>query len=252
MVYIKIVFILKFEAGDFIFNKKTTIKKTRIWELDFFRGVCILFVIYVHFTFDIAIFMNKNIELSVIFVILSEYGGILFVILSGICVTLGSHSTKRGLIVFSAGILISVVSFFFDRDLFISFGVLHLLGVCMIIYPLFKKMPIYIISIFSAIIIILGFYFYTFYIKSPYFFYLGLITNSYSSADYFPLFPNLGYFLVGIVLGRTLYKNKTTLFKKVPADILPIRFLTACGRNSLWIYLAHQPLIYLIMMVISH
>jgi len=227
-------------------------KKERIWELDFFRGICILFVIYVHFSFDINFFLNKSIEPSLFLTLLSEYGGIFFVILSGICVTLGSHSTKRGLIVFSAGILISIVSFIFYRDLFISFGVLHLLGLCMIMYPLFKKMPVYLISAIGLVIIVLGYYFATFYIKSPYFFYLGLTTSNYSSGDYFPLFPNLGYFLLGIVLGKTLYKNKTTLFEKFPSNTLPVRIITACGRHSLWIYLLHQPLIYLLMKLIFH
>ena len=70
-------------------------------------------------------------------------------------------------------------------------------------------------------------------------------------ADYMPLFPWLGVFLIGCVIGRTLYKEKKTLFggrgKVMTAIARPVEFI---GRHSLIIYLAHQPVIYGILYVI--
>ena len=71
--------------------------------------------------------------------------------------------------------------------------------------------------------------------------------EGFYSADFFPLLPNVGWFLLGAVLGRVLYKEKKTLFPKVPAEAFPIRFLSWCGRQSLFIYLLHQPVLTFIM-----
>ena len=77
--------------------------KSRIWELDALRGVCILCVIVVHFLFDLSFFGGLDLTLPAWYVFIQEYGGAIFVVLSGVCVTLGSKSVRRGLIVFAWG-----------------------------------------------------------------------------------------------------------------------------------------------------
>ena len=121
--------------------------KSRIWELDALRGVCILCVIVVHFLFDLSFFWGFQLTLPAWYVFLQEYGGAIFVLLSGCCATLGTRSMRRGCIVFAAGMLITGVTYGMYRlgmsgaDVVVKFGVLHLLGVCMMLYPLFKKLP---------------------------------------------------------------------------------------------------------------
>jgi len=70
-------------------------------------------------------------------------------------------------------------------------------------------------------------------------------------ADYMPLFPWLGVFLIGCAIGRLCYKDKKTLFagrgKVMKAVSRPVEFI---GRHSLIIYLAHQPIVYGILFVI--
>ena len=81
------------------------------------------------------------------YVFVQQYGGVIFVVLSGCCATLGSRSFRRGCIVFSCGMLISLVTFgmyrlgMASRDVIVWFGVLHLLGACMMLYPVYKKLP---------------------------------------------------------------------------------------------------------------
>ncbi len=121
--------------------------KPRIWELDALRGVCILCVIVVHFLFDLSFFGGLDLTLPAWYIFIQEYGGAIFVVLSGVCVTLGSKSVRRGLIVFACGMLITAVTYGMYRlgmsgaDVVVKFGVLHLLGVCMLVYPAFKKLP---------------------------------------------------------------------------------------------------------------
>ena len=77
------------------------------------------------------------------------------------------------------------------------------------------------------------------------------IQNAPVMADYMPLFPWLGVFLIGCVIGRLCYKDKKTLFtakgKVMTAIARPVEFI---GRHSLVIYLFHQPVIYGLLFVI--
>ncbi len=224
-------------------------KKTRIWELDALRGLFILCVILVHLIYDLQVWLELDLPLPKLYHIIQDNGGILFVLLSGICVTLGSRSIRRGLFVLLCAMCISLVTAIFAPEEIILFGVLHLLGICMILYPLYRKLPTWLIGVIALILICLGFWFTTLRVESHYLFPLGLIYEDFFAGDYFPLFPNLGYFMMGVVLGRTLYRKKETLFPRFPAQAAVVRFFSFCGRHSLWIYLIHQPVFYLIFLL---
>ena len=224
--------------------------KSRIWELDALRGVCILCVIVVHFLFDLSFFGGLSLTLPAWYVFLQEYGGAIFVVLSGICVTLGSKSVRRGLIVFACGMLITAVTYGMYRlgmsgaDVVVKFGVLHLLGVCMLVYPAFKKLPPAMLTVLGLVIAITGYAIRGIIVPQHWLFPLGLTYEGFTSSDYFPLFPQLGYFFIGAAIGKTAYREKKTLlpgsFQKTPIA----RFFCWCGRQSLFIYLLHQPIVY--------
>lgn len=232
-------------------------KPQRIWELDAFRGLCILCVIAVHAVFDIQYFMGRSLALPTIIRFIMDYGGVLFVILSGICVTMGRSSVRRGLIVLACGMVITGVTVgmvaldMAGEDLVIRFGVLHLLGVCMIVYPLFKRLPTWALAVVGVAIVALGYWFLSLTVSQTYVYILGLQAPDFQSGDYFPLLPHLGWFLLGAVVGRTAYKDRRTLFPKVRPQWGVIRFFSFCGRQSLWIYLIHQPVVYGLMMLLA-
>ncbi len=225
--------------------------RERVWELDFFRGICIVGVVIVHIIFDLQYFMDMELNTPLLFNIIQKYGSLFFILISGICVTLGHRSIKRGLIVFACGMLITIVTYFItgsDTDM-VWFGILHLLGICMLLYPLLKNIPNSVLILTTLIIIVLGYWFQTFSIPVKWLFPLGLVSPTFGSGDYFPLFPNLGYFMIGILLGRTVYKDKRSIFPKVKTSNPIIRAFSFLGRHSLWIYLGHQPLVYGIIML---
>ena len=87
------------------------LRKNRIWELDALRGFCILCVIVVHFFFDLVYFTGMDPHFPALCIYIQEYGGTIFVVLSGVCVTLGSRSVRRGAIVFGCGMGISLVTY---------------------------------------------------------------------------------------------------------------------------------------------
>ena len=224
--------------------------KPRIWELDALRGVCILCVLVVHFLFDLSFFGGLDLTLPAWYVFIQEYGGAIFVVLSGVCVTLGSKSVRRGLIVFSCGMLITAVTYGMYRlgmsgaDVVVKFGVLHLLGVCMLVYPAFKKLPPAALALLGLAIAITGYAIRSVIVPQRWLFPLGLTYEGFTSSDYFPLFPQLGYFLIGAAIGKTAYREKRTLLPGSFQKTGIARFFCWCGRQSLFIYLLHQPIVY--------
>lgn len=234
-----------------------TPQKNRIWELDALRGICILGMMVVHFVFDLNEFAGLGLTMPGCFNFCQRYGHILFILISGICATLASRSFRRGVIVFCAGLLVTGVTLFmvcvlkFNRSLSIFFGILHLLGLCMILFPLFKKLPVWALAVLGAGFVALGVWLAALEPVAVSFpsaqglllGAIGIRPAGFYSGDYFPIFPNLGWFLLGAVLGRTAYRRRESLLPKVNADFFLLRFFRFCGRHSLWIYLLHQPVL---------
>ena len=233
--------------------------KKRIWELDVLRGICILGVLVVHFIYDLVqLYQLVQWEYPPLFSFIKQWGGVLFLLLSGICVTLGSHSVRRGIVVFACGLIISAVTYgmyhfgFADKIIIIYFGVLHCLGTCMLLWPTYKNTPWWGLLFHGLFLVVLGLYLdgllhsRQLVIDSPWLISLGLPPQGFASSDYFPLLPNFGFFLLGAVIGRTLYRNKASLLPKVNSNTPLLRFLGFCGRQSLLIYLLHQPILSLV------
>ena len=221
-------------------------KQARIWELDALRGLCILGMVAVHLVFDLQIPTGKA------FAFVQNWGGVLFFLLSGLCATLGSRPVRRGAMVLGAGLLCTAVTLagralgMLPDYMVIRFGVLHCLGACMLLWPVFRKLPVWLLAALGTGFGGLGIYLtQCVMVEFSGFAWLGLLYPSYSSADYFPLLPYLGFFLLGAVLGRLLYAKKKSLLPQWET-IWVFRALRWCGRHSLILYLLHQPLLMLL------
>ena len=236
----------------------TGIPRGRIWEIDAIRGLLILCVIASH-TLYYASFILRRFTLPPLIEFVMQYGGLLFVVLSGLSATLGRRSFRRGLLVFAGGMVLTLGSLaavhlgWLTEDMVIRFGVLHLLGFAMMIYPLLKKLPSPVLLGFGLAVLALGYWFQfkPVLTESRYLFALGLRYPGFSSGDYFPIAPHLGWFSLGIVLGRSLYAEKKTRLPQVNPETPILRFLRWCGRNSLYIFILHLPIIGAIMMLLA-
>ncbi len=222
--------------------------RKRIWELDAFRGICIIGVVLVHLVYDLVeLYRILPWQYPAWFSFVKDWGGVLFVLLSGVCATLGSRSVKRGLIVFAAGMLCTAVTLVmgcFGFNIPIYFGVLHCLGVCMIAWWLFRRLPTAVLAVLGAVLVAVGLWLQNrVFPTGMWLIPLGLTPPEFFSSDYFPLLPNLGYFLLGAVIGRLAYRKKESLLPGVPAQKGVLAFFQFCGRQSLWIYLLHQPIL---------
>lgn len=77
---------------------------------------------------------------------------------------------------------------------------------------------------------------------------LGLISPDFSSADYYPIFPNIFVFLLGTWAGKYALERRLPqwfLSWKVPG-------LSFLGRHSLAAYLLHQPLLIALLYGLSY
>jgi len=210
----------------------------RFWEIDALRGIAIVLMIIFHIAFDLSYFGNYSLDIhSGLWRLLGRTTASIFILLAGISLSL-SHSRSaagmekyltRGLKILSWGLLITLITRLFFPEEFIIFGILHFIGLSIILaYPFLRQKHWNLLLGLSIIFIGLS-------IRGP----LILFPTPFRTFDYFPLFPWFGLILIGIFLGNSLYPNHTRSFS-LPEVSTP---LSTIGRHSLFIYLLHQPIL---------
>lgn len=225
--------------------------KKRIWELDALRGFFVLCMIAVHIIYDLVeLYGIIDWDYPPAYIFFNNRISTMFLLISGCCATLGKRSVRRGLQVLGCGMLVTATTVgmyllnLTGKGIIIYFGALHCLGTCMILWPLFKKCPTWLLAVLGAVIFVIGLQLqHRATVDFPWLIPLGFLYPGFASSDYFPLLPNLGYFLLGAVLGRTLYVKKESLLPNVSTNNPVIRFLSGCGKHALLIYIVHQPII---------
>jgi len=231
---------------------KDNLIKNRIWELDFARGVAVICMVIVHVFEFLGRYSGMDIEWLPFFRFVKQYGGAVFILISGICIAFSKSSLKRGLIVFGGGVFVTLFSMYTakvtgNKEDVIWWGILHLIGFCMIIYPLLKKIPRPIQLILALVILAAGYYLrLKVRIENPYLFPLGLRTRALATMDWVPILPNLGWYMLGIWLKPILYKEKRSLFPWISEQVKGIDVICFCGRWSLVIYLVHRVILFFV------
>jgi len=225
--------------------------RDRIWEIDFLRGLSIILMVGYHLLYDlgamagVASLLGFTTDLSTPAWLAAQYffAG-LFVILSGISSTLSRGNVRRALKLLAVALLITGVTFVFNRAATVHFGILHCLGASILIYGLaFEKAKTRacaaagaaVLAVSVAVPLALK----GVAIRFDWLLPLGVHTPDYSSFDYFPLLPWFGVFLAGAALGKSVYAPRRSLIRRR----LPVTFINFAGRHSLLIYILHQPTI---------
>lgn len=179
-----------------------------------------------------------------------------FIALSGFCAAMGRHTIRRGVTVSLLGIAVTLVTLLFMPENRILFGVLTLIGACMLLVGILKK-PLLSCPAVPGLAGSLLLFFVTYRITAgsigipglklqlPAIFYRNMVTAFFGfpppgfwSTDYFPLLPWIFLFLGGAYLyclaGRYILRIRWK-------GIAPLNFI---GRHALAIYVIHQPVIY--------
>ena len=240
--------------------------ENRFWEIDFLRGIAIIMMIVYHTAYDLIYFAGYGFILGGFWTFLQKATGGLFIVLVGISLTLSYNKAvkkqkdenilfrkylKRGLTVFSWGLVITVLTLIFLKEGTVYFGILHFIGLSIILaYPFIKKRSFNLIA--GIIILILGTVVRKVFINSYMLLWLGIMPTKFYTVDYFPIIPWFGIVLIGIFIGNTFYKGyKRGL--KIPDlsknnAIKPLCFM---GKYALVIYLVHQPILLAVLYIFS-
>lgn len=241
--------------------------QTRIALLDEIRGFCVFAMIIYHGVIVFGTFFGlgwANYLLAGLTPLEPPFAA-MFILICGISSKLSRSNVKRGLKLVGLALAFSLLTVGLFPKIGITgaedrFGILHLLGLCILLFallekPLSKLSPPVGVTVFSLLYLLcygipagfLG-------LPGPLslslpaslyegngLFWLGFMNpDTFYSADYFPLLPNLFLFLAGTYLG--IYA-KDGLFPTwmYPKRVAPLDWL---GTHALLLYLLHVPVLY--------
>lgn len=244
----------------------------RIHLLDEIRGLAIICMVFHHAFFDIGYLLGLpwGYEAFDFFTWIQPLFWVIFIVTSGICTNLSRNSLKRGLLLFVISLCFTFVTavimplFGFAGEE-IYFGILHCLAICMIAAGLTKKLtnkiPLSVGLILSLLLFVVTYRMQSGYFgigmlrlyipqalrNLPFLFPFGITNSAFHSADYFPLFPWLFVFFFGVYLGRLCKQEGFPPFMYKSRS----KILQFMGKNSLWVYVVHQPILYGIFLTVK-
>lgn len=218
--------------------------KQRFDWLDLWRSLAVLTMLVFHALWDLeqfGVLASGTMETPAADVI-RYLGGGSFILISGMLVLRSENSLRRGFFLFCVGLAVALVTAL--AGLPVRFGILQLLGICMMLCgalrePLRRGIgPVYAVV---YLVLFAGSWLLTARVTVPWrFLYpLGLRAEGFFSADYWPLLPWGFLYLLGTQLGAALLRERAVQ----PRRRLPAA-LSFPGRHSLVIYLLHQPILY--------
>lgn len=209
-------------------------KTSRMWLPDALRGLALLNMLAYHAMYDwVYVFGHESSWYNIWAPgchVWQQYICWSFILLSGFSFPLAKRPAKNGLIVAGCAAVLTFVTAVFMPSEAIWFGVLHLNAAAVLltclVYSLLQRLPAGAGLAASA-----GLY-------RPNLFWLGLPDlTRFTSADYFPVVPWVFLFWCGVFLARLWRPGKG----EPPVVLRP---LCAVGRNTLLVYMLHQPVIY--------
>lgn len=245
--------------------------KQRLFLLDELRGLVIILMVIYHMLFLLSdVFHNTSGQTLLLFFRPAQpFISGTFIFICGICCRFSHSNLKRGLLLFGVALLLTFCTFaltLFGINEVITFGVLHFLSISIFLFVLIQKLlaklpPLSQVLIFVALFVATanplfggerGIGLGRFWLPFPQtdlfpLFALGFPSQTFSSADYFPLIPWVFLFLIGTAVGFYARQGRfPKAFSK--SHVKPLQLV---GRYSLLIYLSHQPMLYLSVTLIN-
>ena len=221
----------------------------------------IAMIVY-HFFWDLGYFNFIELEYMTngLPLVIAQCIGASFIVISGISFRLASLSDnfthkflKRLIILIFICLIITSITFFLDQKSFIFFGILHFLATCSIIGLLSLKIKNnYLFLILFMCSFVVGTSEITFDLPG-YLSWIGLNTKVPITNDFYPLFPWISFYFFGLwvsdpVRNYLLKYNEKNFYRHYSFNFV-YKSLQFLGRNSLPIYILHQPIFFSLLLI---
>jgi uncharacterized membrane protein len=235
----------------------------RLWEIDLLRTLAIVMMVVYHAAWDI--------DMLAVEPLLDPFGGgwralqvacgSLFLAVMGMTLAvMNARGRARGLVgwplyrrharravtVLGAAVLVSAATLIaLGSGDYVRFGILHCIGVAMLICPLLIRLGIWLLPLAVAVawagFALAG----TAPRDAPWLLPAGVPQTGGAGVDWYPLLPWLAPALVGLWLGTVLYPRgvRGPWGARLAAAPGWAPRATAPGRHALPIYLVHQPVL---------
>ena len=224
--------------------------------MDAARGVAIIMMIVYHTTYDLDTLGGYDVQSTTgYWALFADLTAGLFLFLVGVSLAISRARTSltgwrlfgkylaRGLRILAYGVVLTVVLLALGMGV-VAFGILHLIGISIILaYPFLTLRLTNLVL--GTLIFLAGQYILAQGLDSQSFWLLpfGIVPEGVIMPDYRPLLPWFGVVLIGLFFGNVVYgdgRRPAVVEDKAPMLVRP---LLPPGRNSLSIYLIHQPII---------
>ena len=240
------------------FLKHNTPPNDRYWDLDVLRGIAVLAMIVFHSTFDLSYFglISPETIYKPGWVAFQQMTAGTFIFVAGVGVDLchgqgikWRNIKKRVLILGSFSALISIVTFIIFSQFWIKFGILHCILAASLISTLIVGLSTSYIIVITALLIALYIY-----LNPPVeipssFDFLIKTTHPHFSVDYHPIFPWIIVFWIGMLASRLKWQSSRSGFLYSFKSTNCLKILIFLGKNSLVIYIIHQPILFCVLYI---
>ena len=227
---------------------------SRLLQLDALRGLAILLMIIFNWSFALRFLGVIHVDNSWLYWwLFPRVIAASFITIAGISLALSHEKIKyksqkyvskkyimRGGKIFLFGLGITITTYFTYQYYTIWFGILHLIGLSIIISSFFLRYKKLNLLIGLAIIAV------GLYIQATYSQLLWLLPFDFQTFDYFSLIPWSGFVFIGMFIGNCIKKSKSMHNKFIDKSFA---FL---GRHSLLIYIMHQPLLITVLFTLGY
>ncbi|WP_339112439.1 heparan-alpha-glucosaminide N-acetyltransferase [Thioclava sp. GXIMD2076] len=218
-----------------------------IWP-DLLRSLSLLAMASFHFGYDLeALGFNPPLPLW-----WPDYARVIaatFLILVGVSLWLahGRGRRWRGFwtreaAIVAGAIAVTVVTYIAMPGFYVYFGILHSIAVCSLLAMACLRLPAIVTILLGLLALAMPYLFAMPQMNAPWLWWIGLSTRWGAAMDFVPVFPWLGWVLVG--LGSAKLADATGVLRRDLPHTGALQRMTFIGRHSLAFYLIHQPVIY--------
>ena len=225
----------------------TSGNQSRAAWLDAVRGVAVIAMVFYHFCWDLSHFglIATDVAFDPGWRFFAQSIAASFLGISGISLALANMSGfaqkvyfRRVGIVAGAALLVTIGSWFAFPDRYIFFGILHCIAASSLIAAVFLRAPLWLTGLAAMISFALPQLFSSEAFNHHALIWLGLGLRLPATNDFVPLFPWLGFVLLGLAVARIAIMRELFSFGG------PQTWLSHLGQWSLPIYLVHQPVLF--------